>query len=147
MKRKITSFISSTLATITAAVTSAYLLSLPAYAATFNGTIEEGAQSAQGNGQAANLFGTAGIFTTITNVLLYLVGAVSVIMIIIGGIRYIVSGGNSANVTAAKNTILYAIVGIIVSILGYAIVNFVITSFSGGTSAGIGGAGTTGTGF
>jgi hypothetical protein len=48
-------------------------------------------------------------------------------------IRYTVSGGDSSAVTAAKNTILYAVVGIIVAILAYAIVNFVITSFTSTT--------------
>ena len=68
-----------------------------------------------------------GIFTTIVNVLLFLIGAISVIMIIYGGIRYTTSGGDAKNVTAAKDTILYAVVGLVVAILAYAIVNFVIT--------------------
>lgn len=98
----------------------------------FDGTVESGAAAARGTDQTADLFGETGIFRTITNVLLYVLGAVSVIMIIIGGLRYVVSGGNSANVTAAKNTILYAIVGIIVALLSYAIINFVLGSFTGG---------------
>lgn len=91
--------------------------------------IDEGAGAAQGDDQQADLFGNDGVFRTITNVLLFLIGAVSVIMLIIGGIRYTVSGGDSSAVTAAKNTILYAIVGIIVALLAYAIVNFVLGSF------------------
>ena len=51
-------------------------------------------------------------------------------MLIIGGIRYVVSGGDSGAVTSAKNTILYAIVGIVVAILAYALVNFVVGSFA-----------------
>jgi hypothetical protein len=97
-----------------------------------NLSIQQGANSARGVDQAADLFGASGIFTTLSNVLLFLVGAISVIMIIIGGLRYVISGGNSANVTAAKNTILYAIVGIIVAVLAYAIINFVIGSFTPG---------------
>lgn len=91
-----------------------------------------GASSAKGTGQSTDLFGANGVFKTITNVLLYVIGAISVIMLIIGGIRYVVSGGDSNAVTAAKNTILYAVIGIIVAILAYAVVNFVITSFSAG---------------
>ncbi|MNH58407.1 hypothetical protein D3C85_1118990 [compost metagenome] len=75
-----------------------------------------------------NLFGVGGIFTTIVNILLFIIGAISVIMLIIGGIRYTISGGDSSAVTSAKNTIMYAIVGIIVAVLAYAIVNFVLTS-------------------
>ena len=100
--------------------------------------IESGADSARGSGQTADLFGQTGVFQTITNVLLFILGAISVIMIIIGGLRYVISGGNSTAVTAAKNTILYAIVGVIVALLAYAIVNFVLTSFTitggGGTN-------------
>jgi len=103
-------------------------------------TMQSGADSAQGadqQGNAASLFGQGGqggIFRTITNVLLFLIGAISVIMLIIGGIRYVVSGGDSTAVQNAKNTILYAIVGVVVAILAYAVVNFVIGSFSGSNS-------------
>jgi len=58
------------------------------------------------------------------------VGAVSVIMIIIGGFRYIISGGDSTGVTAAKNTILYAIVGLVIVIFAQVIVRFVITNLA-----------------
>ena len=105
-------------------------------AGAFDGSIQGGADSARGTDQTANLFGSTGIFRTITNVLLFVLGAISVIMIIIGGLRYVVSGGNSAAVTAAKNTILYAIVGVIVALLAYAIINFVLDSFTGGAGGG-----------
>lgn len=101
----------------------------PAYAA-FDQGAGDGAASAQGKDQSADLFGESGIFRTITNVLLFLIGAVSVIMLIIGGIRYTISGGDSTAVTSAKNTILYAVIGIIVALLAFAIVNFVLTSFA-----------------
>lgn len=99
-------------------------------------SLNEGVDAAKGEDQAACLFGTEagcagdGIFRTITNVLLFLIGAISVIMLIIGGIKYTVSGGDSSAVTSAKNTILYAIVGIIVAVLAFAVVNFVIDSFT-----------------
>jgi len=56
------------------------------------------------------------------------VGAVSVIMIIIGGFRYIISGGDSNGVTGAKNTILYAIVGLVIVLFAQVIVRFVLTN-------------------
>lgn len=93
-------------------------------------SLQNGADCAQGEDQSSQLFGTNGVFSTITNVLLFIIGAISVIMLIIGGIRYTVSGGDQAAVTSAKNTILYAIVGIVVAILAYAVVNFVISSFT-----------------
>lgn len=99
-------------------------------------TTQGGANAAKGMEQPTSLTGTAGVFSTVTNVLLFIIGGVAVIMIIVGGLRYITSGGNSANVTAAKNTILYALVGVIVAILAFAAVNFVIGSFTttGGTN-------------
>lgn len=97
----------------------------PTYAQT---SIQKGASAAQGEGQTSTLFGDGGIFKTITNIALFLIGAVSVLMLIYGGIRYTISGGDANSVTAAKNTILYAIVGIVVALLAYAIVNFVLTS-------------------
>ena len=102
----------------------------PAANAAFDQGINDGAGAAQGKDQSGDLFGTDGIFRTITNVLLFIIGAISVIMLIIGGLRYTVSGGDSSAVTSAKNTILYAVVGIIVALLAYAIVNFVLGSFS-----------------
>lgn len=99
-------------------------------------SLRGGAGSAQGTDQSSCLFGSetgcdgqTPLFKTITNVLLFIIGAISVIMLVIGGIRYTTSAGDSSAVTAAKNTIMYAIVGIIVAILAFAVVNFVISSF------------------
>ena len=95
-------------------------------------TISNGASDATASGQSDQLFGKDGVFQTITNAALFLIGAVSVLMLIYGGIRYTLSGGDSKAVTDAKNTILYAIIGIIVALLAYAIVNWVLTSLGAG---------------
>ncbi len=65
----------------------------------------------------------------IVNTLLFIVGLISVIMIIWGGIRYATSAGNTSSVTAAKNTIVYAVVGLIIALLAFAIVNWVLNLF------------------
>jgi len=73
--------------------------------------------------------GTSGInniITTTINVFSIVVGVVSVIMIIVGGFRYITSGGDSSNVSSAKNTIIYAIIGLVVVALAQFIVQFVL---------------------
>lgn len=105
----------------------------PAYASCHdNLNIQAGADCARGNDTPANLFGgDESIFKIVTNILLFLIGAIAVIMLIIGGIRYVISGGDQAQVTGAKNTILYAIVGIVVAFLAYAAVNFVTQALSG----------------
>jgi hypothetical protein len=89
-----------------------------------------GASCSQGGSQKDNLFGQGGIFTVIANTLIFLVGAIAVIFLIIGGLRYVVSNGDSKNVTAAKDTILYAIVGIVVAVVSFALVQFVINALN-----------------
>jgi hypothetical protein len=69
-----------------------------------------------------------GTIKTIVNILLYILAAISVVFIILAGIYYTTSGGDSANVKKAKDTLLYSVVGLIVAILAYSIVNFVITN-------------------
>lgn len=71
------------------------------------------------------------IIQRVINILLFIVGAGAVIMLIIGGIRYVVSAGDQQAVANAKNTILYAIVGIVVAVLAYAAVQFVFETLSG----------------
>lgn len=66
---------------------------------------------------------------TLVNVLLYVLGAVSVVVIIFAGIFYTTSIGDAALVTKAKNTLLYAVVGLIVALGAFAIVNFVLEKF------------------
>ncbi len=70
----------------------------------------------------------SGVASRIINIFSVVVGSVSVIMIIIGGFRYIISGGDSTGVTAAKNTILYAIVGLVIVLFSQIIVRFVISN-------------------
>ena len=51
-------------------------------------------------------------------------------MMIIGGIRYVISNGDSSQITSAKNTIMYAVIGLVVALLAYAIVNFIVVQFA-----------------
>jgi len=66
----------------------------------------------------------------VINVLLGAIGTVAIIMLIIGGFRYVLSQGDEKATKGAKDTILFAIVGIVVAILAYAIVTFVIGQFA-----------------
>jgi hypothetical protein len=99
-------------------------------------SIQQGVNAAHGNGQPYELFGSGGVITSLTNVLLFVAGALSVVMIIVGGLRYAISGGDSGAVTTAKNTILYAIVGLVIALVAFALVNFVLTAFAPGASGG-----------
>jgi hypothetical protein len=70
--------------------------------------------------------GITRIVTNIINIFSVIVGLVSVIMIIYGGFRYVTSGGDSSNVSSAKNTIIYAVIGLVVVALAQFIVQFVL---------------------
>ncbi len=99
-----------------------------------SGGIAGGKNCVKTDEQPTDLFeGNSSVFQLVTNVMLFLIGAISVIMLIYGGIRYTLSQGDSTAVTNAKNTITYAVIGIVVAILAYAIVNFVVTTFSAGS--------------
>jgi hypothetical protein len=87
-----------------------------------------GAGKTAGSGTQTDLMG---LIRNIINIILMVLGAVAVLMIVIGGIRYVTSNGEAAHVKSAKDTILYAVIGLIVAILAYAIVNFVITKLVG----------------
>ena len=65
----------------------------------------------------------------LVNTLLFIVGALSVLALIIGGIMYVTSQGASAGVSKAKSTITYAVVGLLVSVIAYALVNWVFKAF------------------
>jgi len=82
--------------------------------------------------QASNPNGAVNnIITTVINIFSLLVGVIAVIMIIYGGIRFILSGGDSGNVSSARNTIIYAIVGLIIVALAQIIVHFVLARVTG----------------
>ena len=69
---------------------------------------------------------------TIINAVIGVLGLVCVVVIIIGGVNYMTSSGDAGKVKKAKDTILYGIIGLVICILAFAIVNFVITNIIGG---------------
>ena len=73
------------------------------------------------------------LLAKIINIISVIVGVVAVIMIIIGGFRYITSGGSPEKVTSAKNTILYGIIGLIIVALAQVIVRFVLKQVTDAT--------------
>ncbi len=70
----------------------------------------------------------------IVNLISLLVGIVAIIMIIYGGFRYITSGGDSGRVGNAKNTLIYAIIGLIIVALSQFIVHYVLTASTNAVS-------------
>lgn len=73
-----------------------------------------------------SFYGKDGIITKAARVLALVVGIASVIMVIIGGFKYILSNGDSNAINSAKNTILYALIGLVISVIAGAIVQFLL---------------------
>jgi hypothetical protein len=86
------------------------------------------------NGNAVNSVGT--LISEVIDIFSWLVGGISVIMIIYGGFRYVTSGGNDSSISGAKNTIIYALIGLVIVALAQVIVHFVLSkAFSVSSSA------------
>jgi len=110
---------------------------VPVYAAdNIQSGLCSGVQVASGNGCGStgdSKLTLGGIATSAVNIFSWVVGIAAVIMIIVGGFRYITSGGSSDKVGSAKNTLIYAIVGLIIVALAQFIVHFVINTANNGT--------------
>ena len=89
-------------------------------------SLQGGANDAKGEGMKDGVGDANSLVKDVVNIILWIVGILSVIMLVWGGIKYTTSAGDTNKVTSAKNTIIYAVIGLIIAILAYAIVNFVI---------------------
>ena len=98
-----------------------------------------GVNAARGDNTPSNLVnGDSSIVRRAINIMLFGVGVLSVVMLIFGGFRYVISGGKKESVTNAKNTILYAIIGLLVAVFAYAIINFILgAALSGGSTTNV----------
>ncbi len=98
-----------------------------------------GINAARGDNTPSNLVnGDSSIVRRAINIMLFGVGVLSVVMLIFGGFRYVISGGKKESVTNAKNTILYAIIGLLVAVFAYAIINFILSAaLSGGSTTNV----------
>ena len=103
-------------------------------AAAGTGVAQTGSSSTTSSGSPNGVCGAASqddfskLMTNVINTILLVLGMIAVIMIIIGGIRYTTSNGDPSQVKSAKDTVLYAVVGLIIAIMAFAIVNFVLAS-------------------
>lgn len=112
-------------------VTGSFVLSVPATAAPLDDVCSAGATSdspvcREKNKTGDPITGPNGILTRVIQILVFIIGIAAVIMIIINGLRYIISNGDSGAVNSAKNGIIYALIGLVVAILAQAIVSFVL---------------------
>ena len=124
MKKLITSFVALALAVLGLGVVAA-----PAYAVTVDDSVSQYIDDAAGsaNADTTDLSSTIG---TIISFALGVIAVLCVVIIIVAGVTYATSQGNSEKVTKATHTILYGIVGLVVCLLAFAIVNFVLSGIS-----------------
>lgn len=118
------------MAVMVASVMSTILGATPVYASA-KSDVCSGVGLTSSNGTDAGCQVTSGpdansVVSTVVNILSIVVGILAVIFIIIGGIKYITSSGEANNITSAKNTIMYAIVGLVIVALAQVIVRFVL---------------------
>ena len=123
----IRNLIKTSLAAITLAATSIATGTLNAYAS--GGTTEASSalnkvSSTANSGKSVNE-----LTDTIISTMLFIVGILSVAMIIYSGIRYVTAHGDKSQIESAKNTLIYSIVGLVIAIIAYAVVNWVMSRF------------------
>lgn len=80
-----------------------------------------------GNNPTNPVSGSEGVLVTILNILSFMVGVASVLMVILGGLKYVTSNGDSNSVSSAKNTVLYALIGLAVFASSQLIIRFVLS--------------------
>ena len=94
------------------------------------GQVKEGIDAIGGEGSPS----VDSVLEKAVNAFLLLIGAVAIVMIVYGGFRYVTSAGEASAVSAAKNTILYAVIGLVVALLAYSISDYVLDVFEGGST-------------
>lgn len=88
----------------------------------------KGIGAANGTGGCNGGPSLTALVRNIITIFSFIIGVVAVIMMMVGGFKYITSGGDSGNITSAKNTIVYAVIGLVVVAFSQSIVHFVLTS-------------------
>lgn len=114
------------------AIVCSFLPAVPALAAT---DVFQGACSGTGSSNSAAcqakgddpLTGPNGIITRATRLVGYITGVAAIIIMIVGGFMYVTSDGDSSKISNAKNTVIYAFVGLIIVIAAQAIIVFILS--------------------
>lgn len=116
-----------------AAVAASGILGLPVNAVSCpDGTTQAGSE--KDTLAECNVSDDTSLMNTVTNLIrvaLSVLGLVAVAVVILGAVQFMTASGDPGKVKKAKDTILYGVIGLVVAILAYAIVNFIIVSVSG----------------
>ena len=109
------------------------LLSVPAYASSTSSTVSCPADLPNreiicGKGGEQDMISTVGkVLTAVYG----MVGILAVVMIIVGGVKYMTSEGDPGKIQSAKNTIMYSVIGLVITLLAFAITNFILGALGG----------------
>ena len=115
------------IAIMTCAVFGTSVLSTASLSGSVSAQVSKGIDTATTSEmQGKSIDGDSGLIKTVVNILLWAVGILSVIMIIFSGFLYITSSGDASKTKSAQSTLIYSVVGLIVAIMAWAIVNMVI---------------------
>ncbi|HEV2412507.1 MAG TPA: hypothetical protein VGS28_01735 [Candidatus Saccharimonadales bacterium] len=76
--------------------------------------------------KGGGILGKGGVLATLLSVFIYFVAVISVFMMVIGGLRYVLSGGDPSGTKSGKNTIIYGLAGLVIAVFGAAIIQFVL---------------------
>ena len=114
-----------------ATVAGGVLTAMPAMAASGSSHVRDYANTSAQEAATGKGDGLMTTLQTILNVVLGVIGFVAVVMIIVGGLQYTTSSGDTGKVTKAKNTIMYGVIGLVIALLAFAIVNFVLSDVMG----------------
>ena len=115
------------IAIMTCAVFGTSVLSTASLSGSVSAQVSKGIDTATTSEmKGKSIDGDKGLIKTVVNVLLWAVGILSVIMIIFSGFRYITSAGDASKTKSTRSTLIYSVVGLIVAIMAWAIVNMVI---------------------
>jgi hypothetical protein len=122
----------STLVTMSAAVAPA--TTFASCTSNIANSIQQGVNSTGANASCGDKGSLTGginnVAKTITTDFSILIGVISVIMIIYAGFKYVTSGGSSDNANSARNILMYAVIGLIITVIAQLIVHLVINSAS-----------------
>lgn len=87
---------------------------------------QNGVEKAGGTGSGNTANDVTTVIKNVIGILSFLVGLIAVLMIVIAGFRFVTSNGDSGTIASARNTIIYAVIGIVITVMAYAIVNFIL---------------------
>lgn len=124
MKTKLTKIIAAlSLITLSAVSLNVFVVN-PTYAVNCSdSSISQAVRDAAGCNNGSTL---PGVIINILNAIIFVGGIVAAVFIVVGGFNYMTSAGDAGKVAKAKNTIIYALIGLVVCVLAFAIVNWAI---------------------